>query len=51
MCTAVFINTSTGQEMHRFLPDLAAENGDNRLYVDQIKYSPLVIKAISLCPI
>ena len=51
MCRAVCLTGSTGQEIHRSLSNIAADNGDIRLYVDQINFSQLAISAISMMSI
>ena len=39
MCRAVCLTGSTGQEIHRSLSNIAADNGDIRIHIDQIKFS------------
>ena len=49
MCRAVI--RSTGQCIHRFQQNIVADNDDFKIYIDQIKFSQLVIRTISLMPI
>ena len=48
MCRAVCLTGSAVQEIIRSLSNIAADNGDIRLYIDQINFSQLVISAFPL---